>query len=1057
MKENIASKKIKLIPVLMLLLLLGQIPELKAQDTILVTGVIKNGANQPVQNVAVSIQESFELPVITDENGEFSIKTTSPNAYLNISPSGRYKQKRIILNNRKNLEIYLTESDVPSGDDPMEILSQQLTRRNTISALDVLSIENIQFTPSFSLDQYLQGRVSGMHVINRSGDPGSGTSSFIRGIHSLNSSSQPLYVIDGMPISSFGLFQSNLDGFSYNPLLSLNPFDISRVTIVKDPTVTSAYGSKASNGLVLIETLDPSTTQTVIDLDIRTGYSLAPARKIPQLDATEHKTLINELLFSSGMNEEDVREKYPSLFLNPDDDRFIDYQHNTNWQEQIFSDAAFKNVNIGVKGGDEIARYGLSFGYLDGDGIIKTTGYQGYNIRFIGLMNIFSWLRMNTGVSLSYNTSQLKESGKVNETSPILSSLGKSPMLNPYRYDNQGLELTLLAEVDELGVSNPQSVIDNYEANNHNFNFLTTVGLEGTLKENLILNSNFGITYNLLKEKIFMPNLGMEWYYNKEAHNVSKAANNTFNSFYNNTYLHFSKSLGNYSSISSSTGFNIQTNKFGYDWALTKNSHKNDQYRMLQDGTNNLREIGGQNRSWNWLSFYENLHYNYMDKYLLSVTLSIDGSSRIGKNASNTLKLGGIPFGFFYAAGAGWRISNESFLKSISWLEELKLRITYGHSGNDDVGETNASRHYDILRFREATGLFPAIKHNENLTYETIDQFNAGLDFSVLGNRLKATIDAYHSVADNLFVYSPLKAFIGYEFQPTNSGKMQNQGIDINFFYRILDTSDLKWDLQANYSTLQNKIIEISGNRLVSEIQGAEIANIAGEQANSFYGYVFEGVYASKTDAESRGMLNDKAVPFGAGDAIFSDISGPEGVPDNIINQYDKTVIGSPIPEHFGGIINTFKYKRWTLEAFLQGVAGNEVFNYIRYQNESMIGIQNQSKNVLNRWQYNGQETNVPRALYNDPAGNTSFSTRWIEDGSYLRIKNISLSYFFPNKILAFRNALFYISASNLHTFSNYLGYDPEFSYSRSNIEQGIDYGLSPQSRQFIIGVKLGL
>jgi hypothetical protein len=436
---------------------------------------------------------------------------------------------------------------------------------------------------------------------------------------------------------------------------------------------------------------------------------------------------------------------------------------------------------------------------------------------------------MNTGVSLSYNTSQLKESGKVNETSPILSSLGKSPMLNPYRYDNQGFELGILAQVDELGVSNPQSVIDNYEANNHNFNFLTTVALEGTLKENLFLNSNFGITYNLLKEKVFMPNLGMEWYYNKEAHNVSKAANNTFNSFYNNTYLHFDKSFGNHSKISSSTGFNIQTNKFGYDWALTKNAPENDQYRMLQDGTNNLREIGGQNRAWNWMSFYENLHYSFMNKYLATLTLSVDGSSRLGENAANTLKIGNLPFGFFYAAGAGWRISDESFLKNSSWLEELKLRITYGHSGNDDIGETNSSKHYEILRFREAAGLFPAVKHNENLTYETLNQLNAGLDFSALGSRVRATVDVYQSTADNLLVYNPIEAFFGYEFQPANNGKMQNRGIEINFFHRIIDNSNLKWDLQVNYSAIQNKILQISGGLIANKIQGAEIVNVVGE------------------------------------------------------------------------------------------------------------------------------------------------------------------------------------------------------------------------------------
>ncbi|HKK63404.1 MAG TPA: SusC/RagA family TonB-linked outer membrane protein, partial [Bacteroidales bacterium] len=1026
MKEILVSKEIKLIPII-IFLLAGFLPELIAQDTIIINGIVKNGADQPISDVSVGIEGSSDLPSYTNDSGEFTIKSTSLNVFLNINPSSGYKGKRVFLNNRRNLTIYLSETDVLSGNDPVRILNQTIARRNVIPALDALDVENIQLTPAFSLGQYLQGRVSGMQIINRSGNSLSGSTSFIRGVNSINASSQPLYVIDGIPIASFGVFNSKLDGFTYNPLISLNPFDVSSVTVVKDPLVTASYGSKAANGLVLIETLDPSTTQTSIDLDIRTGYSLAPENKIPQLNATQHRTLVNELLFSSGMTEENARDQFPMLFLDPTAYKPINYQHDTKWQDLIFSDASFQNINVGVKGGDEIARYGLSFGYLDGQGIIKNTGNQGYNIRFIGLMNIFSWLRLNTGVSLNYSTAQLKESGLVDQTSPILAGLGKSPMLNPFQYDSEGNELSILANVDQLGVSNPEAIINNYEAGNNSFNFNTTIGLEGTLAQNLLLNSKFGITYNLLKESVFMPNKGMERYYNDEAYNVSQASSNKFNSFFNNTYLHYSKSFSDYSKLTSSTGINVQTNQYGYDWALAKNSPRNDQYRLLQDGTPNLRETGGNSRSWNWLSVYESLNYSFKDKYMLGVTLSADGSSRLGKNAANTFSIGGQPFGLFYAAGASWRVSNEPFLKNTSWLEELKFRISYGHSGNDDIGETNASRFYSSLRYRETTGLFPALKSNDELTFETVDQLNAGIDFSVLGSRINTKVDVYQSVSSNLLIYRPIDTYFGYSYQPGNDGKMQNMGIDANVFIRVIDFANFKWDLQANYSIIKNEILEIGGDKIVEQVQGAEIVNIVGRQANSFYGYQFEGVYASTTDAENRGYVNDKAMPYSAGDAIYTDISGPDGVPDKVIDQYDKDVIGSPIPDHFGGINSRLSYKRWMLEVFLYGVGGNEVFNYIRYKNESMSDLQNQSVNVLNRWQYEGQDTEVPRALYDDPIGNSAFSSRWIEDGSYLRIKNITLSYTIPDEFLAFQNAQFYVMANNLATISNYLGYDPEF------------------------------
>ncbi len=1048
--------KLKLVAMFVSILFLGS-NLIYAQDSLIVHGTILNGANLPVENVSVGVEGSFELPSVSNDKGEFTVKASSGSDWLAISPSEIYKKKRVFINNRTEITVHLTDNDVQSGDDRITLLSQDFLKRNIISAFTSVDASKIKETPVLSIDQFFQGRVAGMNVINRSGDPGSGAVSFMRGVNSINSSNQPLYIVDGIPILPKGIFGSNLDGYEYNPLLGINTLDISKTTVIKDQSVTAAYGSKASNGLVIIETLDPSATQTVVEMDLRSGYSLSPSRLIPQLDAQQHKTLISEVLFSSGIEEELMVEKYPNLFLTKGDDRYIDYQHNTNWQELIFQNSFFTNLNMKVKGGDEIARYGLSFDYMNSDGIIKATGYDGYNLRFVSLLNIFTWLKMNASVSLSYNSSRLKESARVKETSPILTSLAKTPMLNPFQYDDQGNELTALTEVDELGVSNPQAVIDNYEAKNNNFNFISTLGFEANIKKTLVLRSNFGITYNVLKEELFMPNRGMELYYNSEAINVAKVTNNSLSSFYNNTYLKFKKNYGKDHVFTSNTGVNIWTNSFQLDWALTKNAHENDEYRMLQDGQSSLREIGGANRNWNWLSFYENATYSFRDKYLASATVSLDGSSRVGDNAANTLKIGGIPFGLFYSGGVAWRISNESFLKNNKAIEELKLRVNYGHSGNDDIGEANATNYYNAVKYRETSGLVPAVVANKELTYELISELNTGLDLSLWGNRVSSSVDVYKTSIDNLLIFTPLEAYFGFNFRPENGGKMENKGIDVSVFFRLLDKPNFKWDLQASYSTVNNKVLEIKGDKLITSVQGAELVNMPGEAANSFYGYIYEGVFSTTEEAQSSGLKNNKLVPYIAGDAKYKDISGPNGIPDNIINNYDKTVIGSSTPDQFGGLSNTFIYKRWSLNTFLQFVSGNEVFNYVRSQNENMVGLANQSTKVLNRWQYEGQVTDVPRALWNDLVGNSAFSTRWIEDGSYFRLKNISLSYTIPGEFLAFKNAQFYVSATNLLTLSNYLGYDPEFSYSSAHVTQGIDYGLTPQARQFVIGIKLGL
>ncbi len=1028
-----------------------------AQDSVLIKGVVMSDLNQPLPGVSVNIEGSANLPSVTSEMGEFSLLSASDEAWLIVSPTGDYKPKRIFLNKRPALKIYLTPDDIPAGDDMLSILSREVRKRNVISSYSELDLDNIHHSPSLTVDQYMQGRISGVYVINRSGMPGSGALATIRGVNSINATNQPLYIVDGIPLTPHSVFGSNLKGYDYNPLVGINPNVISRNIIIKDPAVTAAYGSKGSNGIILIETLDPSVTETTIELDLRSGLSLAPKAYIPQLNAGQHKTLMNEVLFTSGLLEEDLEERYPSLFLTKDDDRFIEYQHNTNWQELIFNDSYINNINLNVKGGDEIARYGLSFRYTDNKGIIRTTGFQGYNLRFVSRLNIFTWLRMNAGVSLNYNSSKLKEAATVEETSPIFASLAKSPLLNPYQYDLEGQRIKTLAEVDDIGISNPLAIINSFEAKSNNYNFIATVDFESSVFRNLLVNSKFSLTYNVMKEQIFMPNHGMELYYENEAINVAKGTNNDLKSFYNNTYLSYNKSIGNNHVISSVTGFHIHSNQFQLDWGLTKNAHENDQYRALQDGQDNLREIGGQNRIWNWFAAYENFYYSYKDRYLLTASVSLDGSSRIGNNAINTIKIADVPFGLFYSGGIAWRLSNESFLKNMSWLEDLKLRFAAGKTGNDDVGESSAANYYETIKFRTTAGLFPAVLPNDRLSYETVYQINTGIDLSLLGNRFTAGFDLFSSRTDNMLIFSPVDAYLGYDIRVENNGQLKNKGWEINTFVRVLETNSFKWDLAVNLSSFENEVTEIKGEQLVTKIEGAEVVNKVGSPANSFYGYIFKGVFSTQAEATEANLINDKAIPFRAGDAIFEDLSGPDGLPDGVINDYDKTTIGSALPQYFGGIINTFTFRRWSLSGFIQFVYGNNVFNYIRYKNERMTGLENQSRIVLNRWQYDGQVTDVPRTLWDDPMGNAAFSTRWIEDGSYLRIKNITLSYRIPSQFLAFRNAEFYFSVNNIYTLSDYLGYDPEFAYSFSQIDQGIDYGQCPQPRQFIAGIKLGL
>jgi TonB-linked SusC/RagA family outer membrane protein len=1045
--------RVKLITILLFVNLLF----LNAQDSILVKGVILSGTNNPVPNVSINIENSLQLPVVTNDSGKFAIKAATGDEWIIISPAADFKMKRVYLDNRMELKIVLTASDIFSGDDELNVLNRPLQRKNMISSHSDLNLKSLPKTGSLSFDQYLQGTIPGAYVANCSGMPGSGVSVNIRGINSINATNQPLIIVDGIPTIPQGVFSSSLAGYNYNQLLAFNPQDISKITVIKDPLILAVYGTYGSNGVIIVETLDPQSTQTTIDVEAKSGISLSPQKFIPQLNGQQHKTLMQEVLYTSGLFEEDIKTNYPSLFLTEEDDDYINYQHNTDWQSIVFDNATFNNINLNIKGGDEIARYGLSFGYTYNKGIIKNTSFQGYNLRFISKVNIFRWLKMNAGVSLNYGDANLKESAVVEETSPLLTGLAKSPLLNPYQYDVEGNRISLLAEVDEIGVSNPLAIIENYSAQNHNYNFTAFADFESMINKYLSLKTKFGFTYNVLKEAIFMPTHGMERYYNQEAINVAKGSNNDINTFYNNTYLNFNKYFGHKQLLTSNTGVNIQSNKFQYDFGLTKNANENDKFRGLQDGQDNLREIGGNNRKWNWLSFYENVSYTYKDRYLVSASVSLDMSSRLGKNAINTVKLNGVPFGLFYSGGIAWRISNESFMNKYIWLEDLKIRVSAGKSGNSDIGESSATNYYKAIKFRETVGVYPYVMPNDNLSYETVNQINAGIDVSLWGNRFTTNFDIFKSTTKNMLIFTPIEPYLGYLVRAENGGELSNKGWELNTSLRIVDKKYFKWDFSFNISSVENKVSALKGEKQITRIEGAELVNMVGSPANSFYGYIFKGVYSTKDEASAANLVNNKFIPFQAGDAIFEDISGPTGVPDGVINDYDKTAIGSVLPKYFGGVLNNFRYKRWGLNVLLQFVSRNDVFNYLRYKNERMTNLHNQSQNTLNRWQREGQVTNVPRALWNDPMGNSVLSTRWIEDGSYFRLKNITLSYKIPDKFLSFRNGEFYISVTNIYTFSKYLGYDPEFAYSFTQIEQGVDYGQTPQPRQFIAGIKIGL
>ncbi|MCK5342935.1 MAG: TonB-dependent receptor, partial [Candidatus Heimdallarchaeota archaeon] len=595
------------------------------------------------------------------------------------------------------------------------------------------------------------------------------------------------------------------------------------------------------------------------------------------------------------------------------------------------------------------------------------------------------------------------------------------PMMMPYSFDRDGNQLNTLDDIGSLGVSNPYSIFENFRGEVNNYHSLNSIRLEGDISDYFKLNSLFGINLNTLSENVFMPNYGMALYYDGTAYNVSKNVKNYLYSVYNDNSISYKPELGTLHDLKVDAGFRLNVNRFEQDIGISKNSHENDEYESLQHGVFYLYEIGGQNSKWNRFGIYSNLNYSFKNKYLMNFAIIAENSTRLGKN-TDLFSIGEVPFATFYSIGTGWRVSSENYLKNVHWLESLTLRVSYSQTGNDDIGNTSAFNYLQVDHYRETSAMVPGNLTDGTLKNETYTQLNTGLDLALWGNRLNFTLDFYNINTTDMLVYEPQPYYVGFSYLPTNNGSLNNQGLELSVFYRVVDHNKFKWDLSFNITPWQtNDVTQIRDDRLITSFPGGEYITQTGHSLLEFYGYQYDGVFAGTKEAEEASLINDKGISFIAGDAKFRDFSGPNGMPDSIINDYDKVALGSPIPEMFGGMNSMFQYGRWSLNVDLYFVSGNEIFNYQRYENEKMSDLSNQSSTTLNRWVYEEQETYVPRALWDDPVGNSSFSSRWIEDGSFLRIQNLTLGYTVPDKFLVFRNLKVYITGSNLFVFTKYL------------------------------------
>ena len=1013
-------------------------------------GVITDAATgKPAVGVRVQVDDFSAA--ITDDKGRFKLKVPSYNAVVAIAGDG-YDTRRVPLKGRKKLNVSLLDEAFESFHEQVTMPLGRQAKEHVTASVNQLNVNGFN-TPDETIDAALQGRMSGLGITRRSGTPGVGANMFLRGFNSLYATNKPLIVIDGMLYDANDYGQSMIANNYTNPLALIDSKDIDNVTLIKD--ATSIYGTKGANGALIITTARAASEATKIDFAVYSGINMAPAG-LPVMNASDYRTYLSELLQSQGLTAAQIAD-LPYMNDDPQSPLYAQYHNNTNWQKQVLANGRSPNIYLKVTGGDQIATYGLTVGFMKNEGIVKTTDLTRYNTRFNATFNFTRRFTGATNLSFAYNGQNLKDQGMALKTAPLLNALVKAPLLHPNEINEKGLASPNLAERDTFGFSNPAVLIQDMKANNKYYRFAGAFTFNYEINKYLNASTLIGLQFDKVRENYFVPRKGVadDTLLNAIADSRLASQVKQFFSLYNDTRLEYKRLFERTHGLAARIGFRYQNNKAEQDFARGFNS-ATDNLISIQNGVAALRQVGGDVGEWNWMNIYTGIDYAYAEKLFLSFNMAADGSSRFGTLATNGLKLSGRRFPLLPSVSAAWLLSGEKFMAR-SPFNLLKLRASYSISGNDDIGNYTARHVYTSQNLLGAQGLVRKGLPNPQLQWETARKFNTGLDVAFLNERFSVSIDAYKNTTANMLVYRPLDVFTGYDFVLTNEGKMENTGIDLSLNIRLVNSPAFKWDAGVNMSTYRNKVLAVPGNQFLSGYAGATIITKTGGPAGRFYGFKTEGVYASDAEAAHAGLskknIDGSVTPFAGGDVRFVDLDGNKIIDDN-----DRTVIGDPNPAFTGGFSNRFSYKGFELNLLFTFCQGNEVYNYLRHRLEADSGYENQLLSRNNRWKGEGQVTNMPKAAFGDPMQNGRFSDRWIEDGSYLRLRTVSLQYTIPLKpTTILKSAAVFATGYNLFTVTRYLGFDPEFSASTSALGQGIDSGLDPQFKSVTMGVRIGL
>lgn len=1012
------TKKINLISWFCLLLLsigsYAQTTQATIKSTLNGT-VIDQVTNQPIPGVNIQIKGTTHTAV-TDFDGKFYFQTGQSFPYtLVVSYIGYITQEFTATNAFAQISL---KEDIKELDELVIIGYGTTSKKDYTGAAETVSSIALKSTQR-TLESSLQGSVAGVNVTQTSGQPGAGLSIRVRGGSSIQGGNEPLYVIDGFPIYNSEITSGVLSGTPTNPLSSINPADIESITVLKDASSTAIYGSRGANGVVIITTKKGSSSITAVTYDFTLGQQEV-RKKIEVLDAKGFANLRNAALYDAkpagGQNQ----------YLS--DAQIANLGEGVNWQAAAFQKGITKNHQLSVTGGNNQTKYAVSGNYFNQEGIIKNTGFE----RFSGRVNLTSKLTSKSRFGLNLSLSETKS--KVAPSGLVTALLSMPPTATIYEPDGS---YTLRNPFENI-FSNPIATLNERKNEVLSDRILGTIYGEYDILKNLVFKVSFGTDIILNKEKSYLPSTIYEGLITNGEAKIGNADSRTW---LNENTLTYSKNFAEKHNLNVLVGYTQQSSARESVLAGAQ-QFVNDvtSYYSLQSGSLSLLPATSESR-WALNSYLSRVNYNYNSKYFFTASLRADGSSRFGKNNK---------WGYFPSVALAWQINKEDFFTPISdVINSLKIRTSYGSTGNQEIGEYQSLSTLNSVKYvfgdQIYTGFTPTRIANDQLGWELTNQFDAGLDVGILNDKINLTLDVYRKTTKNLLLNVQIPYTSGYASSLQNFGSVQNQGLELGI-NSSLGTNDFSWTGNFNIAFNKNKIIAL-GNNAEFYTFGNYILQKGGS-LGTFYGAVTDGILQT-TDSNTKGVMTGNATPK-AGDRLYKDING-DGVHTTAA---DRTAIGNAQPDYTFGFTNNFTYKNFELAILVNGSVGNDILNGNLQALELFNGQQNASTTALDAWTPTNPSTSTPRAKL-DPA--PVFSNRFVEDGSFVRVKNITLSYNLPKTIIENWNLTavkFRITAENLFTFTNYSGYDPEVTNGTS-ISPGTDTGIYPSSKTISGGLTL--